>query len=89
MSVLQDKSFTFILKTPPASRLILKAAGLSKGAGTPQKIVASITEEQLREIAEIKLPDSNATTLEGCMNVVHGTCRNMGIAVEGRDHRQK
>jgi large subunit ribosomal protein L11 len=87
--VLQDKSFTFVLKTPPASRLILKAVGLSKGSGTPQKIVASITEDQLREIAEIKLPDSNATTLEACMDVVHGTCRNMGIAVEGRDHRQK
>jgi large subunit ribosomal protein L11 len=85
----QDRSFTFVLKTPPASKLILSAAGLKKGSGTPQKIVASITEAQLREIAEIKMPDLNAVDVEGAMNVVHGTCRNMGIAVEGRDHRVK
>jgi large subunit ribosomal protein L11 len=78
-----------VLKTPPASKLILKAAGLQKGSGTPQKATATITEDQLREIAEIKLPDLNATTVEAAMDVVHGTARNMGIAVEGRQHRTK
>jgi large subunit ribosomal protein L11 len=86
---MQDKSFTFILKTPPASKLILKAAGLAKGSGTPQRVVGSITEDQLKEIAQTKLPDLNALDIEGAMNVVQGTCRNMGIAVEGRDHRKK
>lgn len=84
---MQDRSFTFVLKTPPASKLILAAAGVAKGSGNPQKVVATITEDQLKEIAQTKLPDLNATTVEAAMNVVQGTCRNMGIAVEGREHR--
>ena len=84
---LQDRSFTFILKTPPASKLILEAAGIPKGSGNPQKIIATISEDQLRSIAEIKMPDLNAVNIEGAMNTVHGTCRNMGVAVEGRAHR--
>lgn len=87
-AAVQDRSFTFVLKTPPASKLILKAADLKKGSGTPQKVIATISEAQLREIAEIKLPDLNATTVEAAMNVVHGTCRSLGVAVEGREHRK-
>ena len=83
----QDRSFTFELKTPPTSKLIAKAAGIPKGSGTPQKVIASITEDQLKEIATTKLPDLNAQTVEMAMNSIHGTCRNMGVAVEGRDHR--
>ena len=74
-----------MLKTPPASKLILAAAGIKKGSGTPQKVIGSITEAQLREIATTKLPDLNATTVEAAMKVVHGTCRNMGIDVENAD----
>eukprot|EP01025_Chloroclados_australasicus_P057004 TRINITY_DN7098_c0_g1_i3.p10 TRINITY_DN7098_c0_g1~~TRINITY_DN7098_c0_g1_i3.p10 ORF type:complete len:108 (-),score=13.69 TRINITY_DN7098_c0_g1_i3:1068-1391(-) len=84
---LQDRSFTFVLKTPPASKLILKAAGISKGSGTPHKVLASNTEDQLKEIAEIKLPDLNARDIEAAMNVIQGTCRNICVAVEGREHR--
>jgi ribosomal protein L11 len=78
---LQDRTFDFVLKTPPASKLILAAAGMKKGSGTPQKLIGSITEAQLKEIAVTKLPDLNATTVEAAMKVVHGTCRNMGIDV--------
>jgi large subunit ribosomal protein L11 len=85
---MQDRSFTFVLKTPPASKLILKAAGLNKGSGTPQKVIGSISEAQLQDIAQIKLPDLNAATIDAAKNVIHGTCRNMGIAVEGREHRR-
>lgn len=80
---MQDRTFDFVLKTPPASKLILSAAGLPKGSGTPQKIIGSITEAQLKEIAETKLPDLNATDITAAMKVVHGTCRNMGIDVVG------
>ena len=86
---MQDRSFTFILKTPPTSKLILDAAGIDKGSGTPQKVQATITEDQLREIANKKLPDLNARDIEAAMKVVQGTCRNMGVAVEGREHREK
>jgi large subunit ribosomal protein L11 len=82
LNSLQDRTFEFVLKTPPASKLILAAAGVKKGSGNPQKIIGSITEAQLREIATTKLPDLNATTVEAAMKVVHGTCRNMGIDVE-------
>lgn len=84
---MQDRSFSFVLKTPPASKLVLAAAGLTKGSGNPKKVIATITEEQLREIATTKLPDLNALTVEGAMNIVHGTCRNMGVEVVGRSHR--
>lgn len=81
MAHLQDRTFVFILKTPPASKLILSAAGLAKGSGTPQKIIGSITEAQLKEIAEVKLPDLNARDIPAAMKIVHGTCRNMGVDV--------
>lgn len=82
ISVYEDRSFTFILKTPPASVLIRKAAGVEKGSGEPnKKRVGSITEVQLREIAEKKLPDLNANDVEAAMKIVEGTAKNMGIAV--------
>lgn len=85
ISVYEDRSFTFILKTPPASELVKKAAGIKSGSGDPSSTkVGSITEAQLREIAEIKLPDLNCMDIEMAMNTIEGTCRNMGVTVEGR-----
>ncbi|MGK7934177.1 MAG: 50S ribosomal protein L11 [Microcystaceae cyanobacterium] len=82
ISVFEDRSFTFILKTPPASVLIRKAAGIEKGSGQPNKVnVGSITRAQLKEIAETKLPDLNAYTVEAAMNIIEGTARNMGVSV--------
>ena len=84
ISVFEDRSFTFILKTPPASVLIKKAAGIEKGSGNPSKEkVGSITRDQLKEIAETKMPDLNANTIEAAMNIVEGTARNMGVTVSG------
>lgn len=84
MTVYQDRSFTFITKTPPASILIKKAAGLDKASGEPNKNkVGKITEAQVREIAETKLPDLNAADVEAAMRMVAGTARSMGIEVEG------
>ena len=83
ITVYEDRSFTFIIKTPPAADLLKKAAGVDKGAGTPNKARAgTITEEQLREIAEQKMKDLNATSIEGAEKIVAGTARSMGIAVE-------
>ncbi|GAB5364682.1 hypothetical protein AAMO2058_000990700 [Amorphochlora amoebiformis] len=83
ITVFADRSFTFILKTPPASKLLLKAAGLEKGSGTPDKeTIATITRDQLKEIAEIKLPDLNAKDIEGAMSIIEGTAKNMGIKIE-------
>jgi large subunit ribosomal protein L11 len=82
ISVFEDRSFTFILKTPPASVLIKKAAGIEKGASEPNKQkVATITQDQLREIAQTKMPDLNANDLEAAMKIVAGTARNMGVAI--------
>ncbi len=82
ISVYEDRSFTFILKTPPASVLLKKAAGVEKGSGQPNTVkVASITEAQLREIAEIKMPDLNANDVEAAMKIIEGTARNMGITI--------
>jgi len=82
ISVFEDRSFTFILKTPPASVLIKKAAGVEKGASEPNKQkVASITHDQLKEIAQTKMPDLNANDIEAAMKIVAGTARNMGIAI--------
>ena len=82
ISVYEDRSFTFILKTPPASVLIRKAAGVEKGSGQPNKDkVGSITRAQLKEIAEVKMPDLNANDVDAAMNIVEGTARNMGITV--------
>ena len=82
ISVFEDRSFTFILKTPPASVLIKKAAGIDKGAGEPNKQkVGSITQDQLREIAQTKLPDLNANDIDAAMKIVAGTAKNMGVAI--------
>ncbi|MFB2896055.1 50S ribosomal protein L11 [[Phormidium ambiguum] IAM M-71] len=82
ISVYEDRSFTFVLKTPPASVLITKAAGVAKGSDQPnRKKVGSITRAQLREIAQTKLPDLNANDIDAAMNIVEGTARNMGITV--------
>jgi large subunit ribosomal protein L11 len=82
ISVYEDRSFDFITKTPPASRLILKAAGVEKGSGVPHKEkVASITRAQVREIAETKMPDLNANDLDAAEKIIAGTARQMGITV--------
>ena len=81
----EDKSFDFVLKTTPAAMMIKKAAGVKK-AGTNQKqIVGTITADQLREIAEYKMPDLNANDVESAMKIIAGTARNMGIKVEGME----
>ncbi|GAB4458273.1 MAG: 50S ribosomal protein L11 [Elainellaceae cyanobacterium] len=82
ISVFEDRSFTFVLKTPPASKLIAKAAKIDRGSGEPnKKKVGSITRAQLREIAQTKLPDLNANDVEAAMKIVEGTARNMGVTV--------
>jgi len=82
ISVFEDRSFTFILKTPPASVLIKKAIGIERGSGQPNKEkVDSITRDQLKEIAETKMPDLNANDIEAAMRIVEGTARNMGVTV--------
>ncbi len=84
ITVFSDKSFTFITKTPPAATLLIKAAGIEKGSGVPNKNkVGKVTLAQVTEIAETKMPDFNATTLESAINLVKGTARSMGITVEG------
>jgi large subunit ribosomal protein L11 len=83
ISVFEDRSFTFILKTPPASVLLKKAAGVETGASQPNKqTVASITRAQLQEIAQTKMPDLNANDIEAAMKIIAGTARNMGIAIK-------
>ncbi len=82
ISVFEDRSFTFILKTPPASILICKAAGIERGSGQPNKVkVGKINRNQLREIAQTKMPDLNANDVEAAMRIVEGTARNMGVTV--------
>ena len=82
ITVYEDKSYTFVLKTPPASVLLSKAAGVPKGSGNPKTtIVGTITKEQLLEIAEIKLPDLNTSNKEAAMRIIEGTARNMGIKI--------
>ncbi len=83
ITVYADRSFTFITKTPPAAVLILKAAGIEKGSGVPNKTkVASISKADVQKIAETKMPDLNAATLEAAMSMIAGTARSMGITVE-------
>ena len=78
----EDRSFDFVLKTPPAAKLILKAAGVEKGSGVPQKDkVGSITRAQVKEIAEVKMPDLNANDIDAAMKIIEGTARQMGITV--------
>ena len=80
ITVYEDRSFTFITKTPPASELIKKAAGVQKGSGEPHKTkVATLTKDQVREIAETKMPDLNANDIDAAMKIIAGTARQMGI----------
>lgn len=80
----EDKTFDFVIKTTPAAILLKKAAGVAKASGTPNTVKAGkITEAQLREIAEYKMPDLNANDVEGAMRIVAGTAKNMGIEIEG------
>ena len=82
ISVYEDRSFTFVLKTPPASVLITKAAKIDKGSSEPNKTkVGSITREQLKEIAETKMPDLNANDIEAAMKIIEGTAKNMGVTI--------
>ncbi len=83
ITVFEDRTFSFVLKTPPASFLLRKAAGLEKGSGEPNKNkVGTVTKEQVRQIAEAKMPDLNANDIEGAMRIVEGTARSMGIEVK-------
>ena len=83
ISVYEDRTFDFKLKTPPAAKLLLKAAGVEKGSGEPHKTkVAKITEAQVREIAQTKMPDLNANDLDAAAKIIAGTARSMGITVE-------
>jgi large subunit ribosomal protein L11 len=82
ISVYEDRSFQFILKTPPAAQLLIKAAGVPKGSGVPQKDkVGAITKEQLREIAQKKMSDLNANDIEAAEKIIAGTARSMGITI--------
>ncbi len=84
ISVYEDRSFTFVLKTPPASELIKKAAGITTGSNEPNRLrVGTITRAQLQDIAQTKLPDLNANDLEAAMKIIEGTAKNMGVAIEG------
>ncbi len=84
ISVYEDRSFTFVTKTPPAARLLLKAAGVEKGSGEPHKTkVAKVTMDQVREIAQTKMEDLNANDIDQAAKIIAGTARSMGITVEG------
>ena len=84
ISVYEDRSFTFVLKTPPAAKLLLKAAGVDKGSGEPHRNkVATVTMAQVRDIAERKMPDLNANDLDQAAKIIAGTARSMGITVQG------
>ncbi len=83
ITVYADRSFSFITKTPPAAVLIKQACGIKSGSGVPNKTkVAKITKAQVQEIAEMKMPDLNAGSLEAAMSIIAGTCRSMGVVVE-------
>ena len=84
ISIYEDRSFTFVTKTPPAAALLRQAARVDKGSGEPNKEkVGRVTKAQIKEIAEIKMPDLNANDIDGAMKVVEGTARSMGIVVDG------
>jgi large subunit ribosomal protein L11 len=83
ITIFEDRSFTFVTKTPPAGDLIKKALGIASGSGTTGKTtVGTLTREQLREIAEAKMPDLNANDIEAAMRIIAGTARSMGVAIE-------
>jgi len=84
ITIYEDRSFTFVTKTPPAADLIKKAAGIDKGSGTPNRTkVGKLTREQVRSIAQTKLPDLNANDIEAAMRIIEGTARSMGVTIEG------
>lgn len=90
ITVYEDKSFTFVCKTPPAAVLIKEKLGIKGGAAIPQiQVAGTLTEDQLREIAEIKMPDLNANDIEAAMEIVAGTARSMGVRIEGREMKKK
>ena len=83
ISIFDDRSFTFILKTPPAAVLLKKAANIEKGSGEPNRNkVGTISKEKIKEIAQVKMPDLNANSIEAAMKIIEGTARNMGITVK-------
>ena len=89
ITVYEDKSFTFVCKTPPAAILIKEKLGIKSGSGIPQlKTVGTLSLDQLREIAEIKMPDLNANDIEAAMEIVAGTARSMGVRIEGREMKK-
>ena len=89
ITVYEDKSFTFVCKTPPAAVLIKEKLGIKSGAAIPQiQVAGTLTEDQLREIAEIKMPDLNANDIEAAMEIVAGTARSMGVRIEGREMKK-
>jgi large subunit ribosomal protein L11 len=84
ITIYEDRTFTFITKTPPAPELIKKAAGVQKGSGEPHKTkVGTMTQAQVREIAQVKMPDLNAKSIEAAEKIIAGTARSMGITVQG------
>ncbi len=84
VTIYEDRSFTFVLKTPPAADLLRRAAGIEKGAADPKRQkVGRVTRDQIREIAQLKMPDLNARDLEAAMRMIEGTARSMGIEVVG------
>ena len=86
ITIYEDKSFTFVCKTPPAAFLIKEKLGIKSGSGIPQlKFVGELTDAQLTEIAELKMPDLNANDIEAAKNIIAGTARSMGVRVEGRE----
>ncbi len=88
ITVYADRSYTFITKTPPAAVLLRKAAGIEKGSGEPNRTkVATVTRSQVAEIADTKMPDLNAASLEAAMRIIEGTARSMGIEVEAEEAR--
>ena len=89
ITVYEDKSFTFVCKTPPAAILIKEKLGIEHGSGIPQlTAVGTLTEDQRREITEIKMPDLNANTVEAAMEIIAGTARSMGVRIEGREMKK-
>lgn len=90
ITVYEDKTFSFVTKTPPAAILIKEKLGLNSGSGIPQlQKVGTLSEDQLREIAETKMPDLNANTVEAAMEIIAGTARSMGVEIEGRAPKKK
>jgi len=84
ITIYEDRSFTFVTKTPPAPEMIKKAAGLQKGSAVPQRDkVGKITKDQVREIATTKMPDLNARDIDAAMKIIEGTARSMGVTVDG------